>query len=170
MADEMKQLPAPENRGSEDWLLPVLVFFGAFVIMLLLVLGNQPAAPDALTIADRSEGEPSVRFLEPEDGAEVPTTFTVTFEAVNLAVEPAGEIHEGAGHFHILIDTPFIEAGEIIPPNDEAHRHFGDGSLSTELTLEPGTYTLRLQFADGAHRALEGDAYRDEITITVAGE
>jgi hypothetical protein len=33
--------------------------------------------------------------------------------------------------------------------------------------LEPGEHVLRLQFANGAHIALDGPAYRDEITVTV---
>jgi hypothetical protein len=180
MAEETKQLPAPEDQNDGDWLIPILVFFGAFVIILLLLLpGNPAAAPDELTIADKQDTTASgasqapasgrVEFVQPEDGAEVPTTFTVSFAADNLIVEPAGPIREGAGHFHVLINEPFVEAGEIIP-NNETHRHFGTGAFNAELTLEPGTYTLRLQFADGAHRALEGDGYRDEITVTVVGE
>ena len=46
--------------------------------------------------------------------------------------------------------------------------HFGQGQLTTTLDLEPGEHTLRLQFADGAHIALDGDQYRDEITVVVA--
>ncbi|PJF39983.1 MAG: DUF4399 domain-containing protein [Chloroflexi bacterium] len=108
----------------------------------------------------------AVRFASPTDGATVPPTFTIIMAATGFTIEPAGEVNEGAGHFHILIDEDFIEAGEVIP-NDETHRHFGSGVTSTELELEPGTHTLRLQLADGAHIAQEGDAYRDEITITV---
>ncbi len=188
MAEEMKQLPAPEGRGMEGWFGPILVFFGGFVILLLLVLPGSPAAaPEELTLADKQETAAevpaaptpvparsaalpvSVEFVEPVDGAEVPTTFTVSFAAINLMVEAAGAVHEGAGHFHVLVDEPFVEPGEIIP-NDATHLHYGTGALSTTITLEPGTYTLRLQFADGAHTALEGEGYRDEITVTVVAE
>ena len=165
MADEVKQLPAPQSQ-REDWLIPVLVFFGMFVVVLLIVLGNSQTTVD-LTVADKEAASlPVVTFTEPADGAEVGTTFTVSFTATNLTVEPAGEVHDHAGHFHVLVDVPFVEPGQIIP-KDEAHLHFGDGALSAELTLEPGEHTLRLQFADGAHMALEGDGYRDEITVTV---
>ena len=102
----------------------------------------------------------------PTDNAVVPPIFTVEMGAEGLTVEPAGEVHEGAGHFHILIDTPFIDPGEVIP-KDDTHLHFGQGQTSTELTLTPGQHILRLQFANGAHEALDGDQYRDEITITV---
>jgi len=42
--------------------------------------------------------------------------------------------------------------------------------LETTLTLKPGVHVLRLQFANGAHIALDGDQYRDEITVTVAAK
>jgi hypothetical protein len=39
--------------------------------------------------------------------------------------------------------------------------------MTTTLELEPGLHTLRLQVANGAHLALEGEQYRDTITVTV---
>ncbi len=113
--------------------------------------------------------EQAVRFAMPTDGATVPPTFDVAMAATGLMVEPAGPLHENAGHFHILIDTDFIEPGQAIP-KDETHLHFGSGQLTTTLELAPGEHTLRLQMADGAHVALEGDQYRDEITVTVADD
>lgn len=110
--------------------------------------------------------EQAVRFASPEDGATVPASFEVAMAATGLVVEPAGPINENAGHFHILIDTDFIEPGQPIP-NDDSHLHFGAGQLTTTLELEPGEHTLRLQMADGVHVALEGEQYRDEITVTV---
>lgn len=164
MTNDVKQLPAGPR---DEWLAPVLVFFALFVGVLLIVLGNARTTVN-LTVADKTAAAlpPRVEWVEPADGATVGTTFTVSFAAQNLVVEPAGEVHDHAGHFHVLIDTPFIEAGEIIP-KDEAHLHFGDGALRAEITLEPGAHTLRLQFADGAHRALADEGYRDEITVTV---
>jgi hypothetical protein len=107
-----------------------------------------------------------VYFASPADGATVPTTFTVEMGAEGLTVEPAGDVHTNAGHFHILIDAPFVEPGEVIP-KDDTHLHFGQAQSSAELTLTPGDHVLRLQFADGAHTALEGDQYRAEITVHV---
>jgi hypothetical protein len=163
MAEDPLQLPAPEST-RDDWMLPILIFFAAFVVILLLVMGggNNSAG---LTLADKGV---SVSFTEPADGATVTSPFTVRFAATGVVVEPAGEIHEGAGHFHVLINTDFIAPGETIP-KDDSHLHFGDGAMQATLDLPPGTYTLRLQFANGAHIALEGDQYRDEITVTVAG-
>ena len=113
----------------------------------------------------RDEG--GVSFVEPVDGATVSPTFDVVMAANGVTIEPAGEIHEGAGHFHILIDTDFVAPGELVPFDDH-HVHFGGGQLTTTLELEPGVHVLRLQVANGAHIALDGEQYRDEITVTVA--
>ena len=112
---------------------------------------------------------PSVRFVEPHNGDIVTSPFNVEMAAQGLTVEPAGEIHAGAGHFHILIDTDFIAPGELLP-FDESHLHFGKGQTTATLDLKPGVHVLRLQFANGAHIALAGDEYRATITVTVAAK
>ncbi|MCE7987774.1 MAG: DUF4399 domain-containing protein [Caldilinea sp. CFX5] len=128
-----------------------------------------PAYQDTITVtvAETMSSEPNVRFVTPINGATVPPTFTVAMSASGLLVEPAGEIKAGAGHFHILIDTDFVPAGDVII-NDAQHRHYGKGQYTTTLHLEPGVHVLRLQFADGAHIALDGPAYQDTITVTVS--
>ena len=60
----------------------------------------------------------------------------------------------------------FIAPGNAIP-KDETHLHYGKGQVSAELSLPPGKHTLRLQFADGAHVALEGKQYEAEVTVEV---
>jgi len=86
--------------------------------------------------------------------------------ATGLSVEPAGSLDEGAGHFHLLIDAPFIADGTPIP-NDATHIHLGKAQLTTTVTLEAGEHLLRLQFADGLHRALPGEQYRAEQEVVV---
>lgn len=108
----------------------------------------------------------SVSFESPADGAEVASPVQVEMAAEGVTIEPAAEgVNEGAGHFHIVIDAACVPAGEVIP-NDDQHRHFGDGSTETELELEPGEHTLCLQVGNGAHEAV---GPTDEITITVTG-
>ena len=122
---------------------------------------------DTITlIVEEGDETPSVGFEQPDDGATVSSTFKVTMAASGLVVEPSGEINEGAGHFHILVDTDFVPAGQVIP-TDEQHLHYGKGQQTAYVDLEPGEHTLRLQFADGAHIALEGEQYRDTITVVV---
>lgn len=136
-----------------------------------------PAITPTVVMSDSTAGAvdsgevitPGVRFVTPEDGAVVSPTFDVEMAAEGLTIEPAGEIHEGAGHFHIQVDTDFVAPGELVP-FDEHHVHFGQGQLTTTLELTPGVHVLRLQVANGAHIALEGAQYQDTITVTVASE
>ena len=120
-------------------------------------------------IVSAQDGAPeqSVRFATPTDGATVPPSFDIVMAATGLIVEPAGETRPNAGHLHVMIDSDYIPAGEVIP-KDDTHLHFGAAQLTGTVELEPGAHTLRLQFADGAHTALEGDQYRAEINVTVA--
>lgn len=96
----------------------------------------------------------SVTFEAPVDGATAANGVTVAMHAENFTVEAAGEANDNAGHFHVLIDEDPVEVGEVIP-EDETHRHFGDGSARTVLDLEPGRHELTLQAGDGKHRALD---------------
>jgi hypothetical protein len=127
------------------------------------VTGTTDAQGEAASAA------PGVRFVTPANGATVAPTFTVEMAANGLTVEPAGEIHEGAGHMHILVDTDLTPPGEVIL-NDAQHLHYGKGQLTATLALDPGVHVLHLQFANGAHIALDGDQYQDTITVTVANE
>lgn len=107
----------------------------------------------------------SVHFIEPQDGATLPSTFKVRFGLDGMTVAPAGDMSEGTGHHHLLINVPDIPEGAVIPM-DERHLHFGKGQTETELTLPPGRHRLTMQFADGLHRSY-GDALRKTIEVTV---
>lgn len=108
---------------------------------------------------------PSVAFTEPAAGATVTSPVQVGLAAFNFTVEPAGEVHDGAGHLHLMVDVPCVEAGQVIPKDDQ-HVHLGDGQTDTELPLAPGEHTLCLQAGDGAHTALD---LTREVTFTVSG-
>ncbi len=165
MSDQ-PQLPAPSTSRS-DGFAQMVVLFIAVAVLLLIMLGSasNSAVP---SMADKTKNGPSlVYFIEPQDGATVPQTFPVVMAAEGLNIEPAGEIVEGSGHFHILVNEDFVPVGEIVPLNTENYLHFGQAQTETEVTLAPGEYTLRLQFADGAHQAYDSAEYGDEIHITV---
>ncbi len=119
--------------------------------------------------ADHQQGETFVRFVNLEDGQTVTSPFVVEMAVSdNLEVVPAGgEVHDHSGHLHILVNTDFVQEGEMIE-DDHQHLHFSEGEISTELTLEAGEYVLRLQFANSDHIAYAGEAYTDEVTITVS--
>lgn len=110
-------------------------------------------------------GAQSVDFLEPKDGATVPSTFKVRFGLDGMSVAPAGDMSAGTGHHHLLINVPDVPEGKVIPM-DDAHRHFGKGQTEADITLPPGRHRLTMQFADGLHRSY-GEKLRKTIEVTV---
>jgi hypothetical protein len=106
-----------------------------------------------------------VHFISPVDKSTVAVTFPVEFSIEGLTVEKAGILKEGTGHHHLIIDGKPIEKGQVVP-KDETHKHFGDGSSKTTLTLAPGKHTLTLQFADGVHKSF-GSEYSETISVNV---
>ncbi|MDP1819195.1 MAG: DUF4399 domain-containing protein [Acidimicrobiales bacterium] len=119
--------------------------------------------------AEADEGDTaagSVSLTSPSDGSTVARRFDVVMDADGIDIEPAGEVRDGAGHFHVMVDVGCMEPGETVPKDDE-HVHFGKGQDQGQLFLEPGEHDLCLQVADGAHVALD---VTDEISITVDGE
>lgn len=107
-----------------------------------------------------------VSFTEPQNGATVANPVKLKWAAQNFRVEPAGAVNSGAGHLHVMVDTPCAAAGQVVV-NDDTHKHFGKAQMETELTLTPGKHTLCLQAADGAHVALSGAGMTQQISITV---
>jgi hypothetical protein len=127
--------------------------------------------PDAGEDYDVSQqpDDAAAMFAAPQDGDTVTSPFQVEMTAEGVEIVPAGEPVAGEGHFHINVDIGCVPEGDFIPgPSDEAtaqgHRHFGTGVTEAELELEPGTYELCLQLADGVHQAF-GETHT--ITITV---
>lgn len=121
------------------------------------------ATTDGDTTTDGAAAEGSVSFVSPQDGDTVSSPVSWEAQIDGFTVEAAGEVKEGAGHLHILVDQDCFAPGETIT-KEEGQNHFGDGSTSGELELEPGEHTLCLQLADGEHVALD---VTDTITITV---
>lgn len=132
--------------------------------LTLQAADGQHRALDLTDTVEVEVEEASVSFAAPEDGATVQSPIAVEFDASeNLQAEAAGELSQTGGHFHVLVDAEAVEVGEEIP-NDDAHRHFGDGSTEAELELESGEHDLVLQMGDGEHLALPET---DEIGVTV---
>jgi hypothetical protein len=126
--------------------LPVI-----FIAALLLFVGcGKKEAPKA-----------KVFFAEPKDGAEIKGPVKVVMVVEGMKIQPAGEVVEGTGHHHILLNQDFFPPGQVIP-TDDTHRHFGKGDTEAVLDLPPGDYKLTLQFADGLHRS-----YGKESSATI---
>jgi hypothetical protein len=109
-----------------------------------------------------------VFFVEPADGAEVVGPVKVVMGVEGMTVKSSGEVVEGTGHHHIIIDGGPVREGQVIP-TDATHRHFGKGETETVLELSPGDYKLTMQFADGLHRSY-GEEFSDTISIKVKQE
>jgi|GEM_PF-318634 len=114
--------------------------------------------------------EAKVAFRQPTDGAVVSSPVAVAMDMDMMEVRPAGEVVDGSGHHHLIVDGAAIPVGEVVP-KDATHIHYGDGSSAAQVELSLGEHTLTLQFADGAHRSF-GPALSETVTVTVvpAGE
>lgn len=124
--------------------------------------------PDEAEMAAIESDLPRAFFVNLKHGDVVKSPFKVEFGIEGMTVAPAGTYEEGTGHFHLLINTKLDEEFLEDPlPADDNHIHYGDGSTETELTLEPGEYTLQLVMGDGDHVVHNPSVTSDIITVTV---
>lgn len=125
----------------------------------------EESAPAGLPRSASAEGA-SVFFITPADGDTVTNPVTIKFGIAGMDVVPAGDNTPNSGHHHLLIDTGLPDLGMPIPA-DGQHVHFGDGSTSTEITLEPGEHTLQMLLGDHLHIPHDPPLASDVITVTV---
>ena len=111
------------------------------------------------------EEESAVFFANINNGDEVKSPVVVEMGVNGMEVEPAGEVKEGFGHHHLIVDGSHIPFGETVPMN-ETHFHYGKGQTADTVELSAGTHTLTLQFADGVHSSF-GESFSKTITVTV---
>jgi hypothetical protein len=106
-------------------------------------------------------------FTNLKDDAKIETPFRATFGlSGGWGLAPISKPIDGkSGHHHLLVnrDLP-LDFKTALPFNDQ-YIHFGKGQMETVLTLEPGTYTLRLLLADDKH--LPRFVYSKPLRITV---
>ncbi len=107
-----------------------------------------------------------VFFITPSDGATLSGPVSIEFGIEGMAVVKAGNMQPQSGHHHLLIDTGLPNLDLPIPA-DANHIHFGDGSTSTELTLDPGQHSLQLLLGDHLHIPHQPPVVSEVITITV---
>lgn len=113
-------------------------------------------------------GGPTVFFANLADGATVSSPVTIEFGALGMRVGPAGEVEEGVGHHHLLINTTLSpdQMAEPIPADDQ-HLHFGMAERRVTIDLPKGTHTLQLVAADGNHVPHQPPILSRPITVTV---
>lgn len=109
--------------------------------------------------------EVQVHFVEPADAASLTSPVKLVFGVSGAEVKPAGELVQGTGHHHVIINGEPTPQGQVVPA-DETHIHYGKGQTEAELELEPGEHTLTMQFADGMHRSY-GPSASATIKVTV---
>jgi len=107
----------------------------------------------------------SVEFVQPKDGATVSSAVHVVMAVHGMKIHKAGDVIEGTGHHHIIIDGSFVPKGDVVA-NDATHKHFGKGQTEAVLNLTPGDHTLTLQLADGHHQSY-GKTMSQTITVHV---
>lgn len=108
-----------------------------------------PAISSAL--AQRAQGTPVLRVIEPANGAIVTSPMVVRVEVDNFELAAEGASSDGSGHLHVVLDKPCVATGEVI---HDGHQHIANGASEFELELEPGDHELCLQIGDGFHSAL----------------
>jgi len=104
-------------------------------------------------------------FISPKDGETVGKELPIKMGIKGLNVHKAGELIEGTGHHHLIIDGSYVAENDVVA-KDEKHIHFGKGQTETTVKLTPGKHTLTLQFADGFHQSY-GEIMSRTIQVTV---
>jgi hypothetical protein len=122
---------------------------------------HEADAPTKLSVPEGAK----VFFGNLNEGDIINSPVDVAFGIEGMEVEAAGALNQGKGHHHIIINGTFIEDGKVVP-KDETNIHFGKGQTETQLELEPGEYTLTMQFADGFHQSY-GEQMSTTIKVTV---
>ena len=107
------------------------------------------------------EKNKQVFFKWPKDGSTVGSPVFIDMGLEGMIVEPAGKVKSGFGHHHLLINQKFWPEGSVIPTSDTT-LHYGQGQTDTSIELDPGTYILSLQFADGVHAS-----YGEKMSATI---
>lgn len=113
-----------------------------------------------------SPDDARVFFITPADGDTVTSPLTLEFGIEGMSVVPAGTDEPASGHHHLIINAGLPPLGQPIPANDN-YRHFGDGSTTTTIELEPGSHTLQLLLGDHLHVPHDPPVASEQITVIV---
>ncbi len=142
--------------------------FPLFILFILLLASCGTGSQSDKTEEENTTQEieevtqvSSVNFILPHSGDSVSSPVKITMGVTGMQVEPAGEVHEGMGHHHLIIDGSFIPTGETVPA-DSTHIHYGKGQTEVEVALSPGPHSITMQFADGVHAS-----YGKEMSTTI---
>ena len=104
-------------------------------------------------------------FKNIKDGDVLSSPINLDFGVEEFELAPSGSMGKRVGHHHLLVNRDSIMEGVVIP-SDVNHIHFGNGETRGTIELEPGSYVLTLQFADGANQSF-GEKMSASVEITV---
>ncbi|MBV8063100.1 MAG: DUF4399 domain-containing protein [Nevskia sp.] len=132
----------------------------------LLLTATLAATAAALPRQKAPDGT-AVSFTGIKNGDTVTSPFKVGFAVSGAKVAPAGTTDPGTGHFHLLIDTATLPPQDGPLPASDKLKHYGKGQTEDTVTLPPGSHTLQIELADGAHVPFDPPVLSDKITVTV---
>ena len=120
-------------------------FAAGALVLALVACGDAPESG--------AGGGPSVRIVQPADGATVGGgSVLIRLEVSGLTIAPAGTMEPGTGHHHLMVDTGLPAAGSPIPTTPDVHIHMGQAQTEYELTgLAAGAHTVIAVVGDGSH-------------------
>lgn len=142
-------------QRSAQTLIPTLA-------TLLLCLFSWGAS--ASELSSTSPSDAAAYIISPNDGATVPSTFTVKFGLRGMGVAPAGMNKANTGHHHLIIDG---ELPALNQPMGSNVKHFGGGQTETTVTLPPGKHSLQLILGNHLHVPHNPPVLSEKISITV---
>ena len=173
------------NDRKHDWSWLTIALASVFLVAGVVAgCGGEAADEDSDTDMEQAEevaeeaevagdGAPRVFFANLTEGEEVTSPVSLEFGIENFEIVPADDppvVEAGEGHHHLGIGPHCLPAGEIIVKGTPQWVHFGDGSNTIDVQLEPGPAHLSLQVGDGEHRTLDEPGLCAMINVTVVQE
>jgi len=137
---------------------------------------SAPAKAAEPTLAELNAFKPptakgKVAFKNLKDGAKIrgkafmgAVAVELELEATGMTVEPAGGVHENAGHFAIGIDAEAVPLGAVVK---KGYQVYEKGETKVQAGVRPGEHTLTLQFVDARNRSY-GPEWAQAIKVKVA--
>ncbi len=130
--------------------------------------GEQAEADAAPEIAP--ESMPTVRIVQPEEGAMVGPDVMVLLETEGIEIISITPPVPGTGHHHLYVDVDLTPLSEMVPQNDPQIIHKGDGSSEIMLEgLAPGEHRVIAVVANPAHIPIDPPVV-DTLHFTVANQ
>ena len=155
----------------------IIILFSIFLIISCESNDNNNAVDKKVSVQNMPTSPPSIKrvvsptgskiyFIAPKNDEIVSNPVSLEFGSEGVEIVPSGQNKPATGHHHIIIDAELPNMNLPIPADDN-YVHFGDGSSSTQLTLEPGIHTLQLLLGDFLHIPHDPPLYSEKITVTV---